>query len=297
MPDILTLSADESKFFETGELPAALAPEPPATPEPPVAADPTPTAPAAPARDDKGRFVAAQPDDVSRLLADAEARNADALAKLNALQSKVEELSKPAPKPAPDRNTDPLGFLEHQIAEQTRLLTELRAEQTQTRERSAEADAQRAFVNSVRSMRDEFIKTTPDYDAAYNHLRAARLEELELFGLSRQQAAQQLSQEEFALAAAEVHRGRNPIKTVYDLARKRGYAPATPTTPPPTPEAKLAAIRAAADADKTVERGALPVDAELTLATARTASPTQLDKLVRDPKAWAKFTGTETNLF
>lgn len=306
MPDILALSADEAKFFETGELPSALTPEPvapaadaaPATPAPTAAPAAAPATPSAPPRDDKGRFTTAAPDnEMIRLLADAEARNADALAKLTALQARVEELSKPAPKPAPDRNLDPLGYLEHQIAEQTRLLTELRAEQAQHKEQATEADAQRAFVNSVHAMRAEFIKTTPDYDAAYAHLRNARLEELSLLGFDSRAAQQQLAQEEFAIAAAEVRRGRNPVATIYDLAKKRGYTPPAAPAATQTPEDKLAAIRAAAEAAKTVERGGLPTDAELTLATARNASPAQLDKLAADRDAWSKFTGTKTSIF
>lgn len=301
------LTAEEARFFETGELPAALTPPP--APAPVAAPPPTPAAPApepvaeTQPRDDKGRFAPrseAEPDtEFARVIAAEAARAAAAEAQLAALQARLDELTKPKPPPPPDRNSDPLGSLEHQIAEIAKHLTMLREDQTRAQQERAEREAQAAFAANIRAMRESFVKEAPDYDAAYKHLRSSRLEELELVGLSRQQAEQQLAQEEFALAAAEVRRGRNPVKTIYDLARKRGYAAtsATPAPAQPKPEDKLANILAAASATQTVERGGTPSEAELTLATARNASPAQLDKLTADEAAWAKFTGSKTSLF
>ena len=65
----------------------------------------------------------------------------------------------------------------------------------------------------------------------------------------------------------------------------------------PKPEDKLATILAAAEASKGVERGGTPSELDLTLATARNASPTQLDKMTADDALWAKFTGARTGLF
>lgn len=301
------LSPEEARFFETGELPGALVPPPAPKPEPIAAPAPAPAPePAAPARDEKGRFVPAAPapepaparDEFARVIAAEASRAAAAEAQLAALQARLDELTKPKPPPAPDRNIDPLGALEHQIAEQTRLLAELRTKAEADAQARAEREAQAEFASHIRKMRTDFIKDTPDYDAAYKHLRDTRLEELALFGLDVRAAEQQLAQEEFALAASEVRKGHNPIKTIYDLARKRGYAP--PAAPPPaqpTPEDKLATILAAAEASKGVERGGTPSDAELTMATARNASSAQLDKLAASDDIWAKFTGTKQGLF
>jgi hypothetical protein len=296
------LSAEEARFFETGELPATLAPPPPAAPPAPPEPVPAPIVEPAPApRDDKGRFAPrVEPDaDIARVIAAEAARAAAAEAKLDALQARLDELSRPKPPPPPDRNIDPLGALEHQIAEQTRLLAELRTRAEADMQARSEREAHQAFARSIRDMREAFIKDAPDYDAAYKHIRDSRLEELELVGLTPQQAEQQLAQEEFALATAEVRKGRNPVKTIYELARKRGYAP-TSTPPAPTaakPEDRLATILAAAEAAKGVERGGAPSEIDLTLATVRNASPTQLDKLTADESAWAKFTGSKQGLF
>lgn len=302
------LTPDEARFFETGELPGALVPPPAAKPaEPEPAAAPAAEEPAAPEppRDDKGRFAprteaapeVAPDTEFARVIAAEAARAAQAEAQLAALQARIDELTKPKPPPAPDRNIDPLGALEHQIAEQTRLLAELRAKAEADTQARAEAEARQSFMSHIRTLRNEFSKATPDYDTAYAHLRSSRLEELQLFGLDARQAEQQLQQEEFALAASEIRKGRNPVKTIYDLARKRGYSakPAAPATPAPAD--KLATILAAAEAAKGVERGGTPTESELTLATARNASPAQLDRMTADEALWAKFTGTKTGLF
>lgn len=297
------LSAEELRFFETGELPSALTPPPAPAPTPePVAA------PAPQPRDETGRFVpapaapAAEPAaapaaEYARVIAAEAGRAAAAEAQLSALQARLDELTKPKPPPAPDRNVDPLGALEHQIAEQTRLLSELRAKAEADMQARAEAEAHQAFVAGIRNMRAEFIKSAPDYDAAYSHLRASRLEELGYLGLNQQQAEQQIAQEEFALAASEIRKARNPVQTIYELAKKRGYQPKSAPATATSPEDKLSTILAAAEAGKGVDRGSLPPESELTLATARTASPTQLDKLTADDVHWKKFVGAKTDIF
>ena len=300
------LTPEEDRFFTTGELPASLTPPPAPKPEPvaapaptPAAPPPAPTAPEAPPRDEKGRFAPrTEPDaDIARVIAAEAARAAQAEAQLAALQARLDELTKPKPPPPPDRNVDPLGALEHQITElanSVKAQRELAEAEAQAR---AEREARIQFASNVRNLRDEFAKTTPDYNDAYKHLRETRLEELALFGLDQNQAEQQLAQEEFALAAAEVRKGRNPAKTIYDLAKKRGYAAPTAPAAQPKPEDKLATILAAAEASKGVERGGTPSELDLTLATARNASPTQLDKMTADDALWAKFTGAKTGLF
>lgn len=300
------LTPEEERFFTTGELPAALTPPPAPKPEPvaaptpaPAAPPPAPAASVEPPRDEKGRFAPrTEPDaDIARLIAAEAARAAQAEAQLAALQAKLDELTKPKPPPPPDRNVDPLGALEHQIAELANSVKAQRERAEADAQARAEREARMEFANRVRAMRNEFAKEAPDYDAAYNHLRATRLEELSLFGLDQTAAEQQLAQEEFALAAAEVRKGRNPAKTIYDLAKKRGYAAPTAPAPQPKPEDKLATILAAAEASKGVERGGTPAEIDLTLATARNASPSQLDKMTADEALWAKFTGAKTGLF
>ena len=81
------------------------------------------------------------------------------------------------------------------------------------------------------------------------------------------------------------------------MARKRGYTPPAAHVSQPTPEDKLANILASASAGQNVERGGTPTEAELTLVTARNASPSQLDKLAADDAVWAKFTGSKQGLF
>ncbi len=315
MADNLTLSPDEAAFFETGVLSDSLRVQEgaplPVLDAPPVDAEPAPdTAPSSsppspgdqtPGRDPvTGRFVSAEPTvndtapapELARFLADAESRRAAAEAQLAALEAKLADLSKPPAPPPPNKDVDPLGHFEHQLSEIGRQLTELREAERKASEQRAMSEQQREFVRSVHALREEFVAKQPDFDAAYKHVRNVRLSELRDLGVPNPEAA--LNQEEFAFAAADVRRGQNPAARLYERARRYGYTPAAAAQPTPTD--KVAAIKAAAEAARNVERGTPPPDA-LTLGTLKDASEAQLNKLVSDQAAWDRILGKKTSIF
>src|ERR1700692_1310181 len=132
------LPADYAKFFETGELPAALAaaepastapvvpdtvvaPEPMHVPEPKVAdpvvpetkVDPVvPVEPVKPVAIDPAPPAPTNNPYLERLLAERDASEAALKKQVEDMQAKLAKLTE---TPAPDKATDPLGFITHSL--------------------------------------------------------------------------------------------------------------------------------------------------------------------------------------
>lgn len=69
----------------------------------------------------------------------------------------------------------------------------------------------------------EFRASTPDYDAAVEHVVSARARELEIYGLNPMQVEQTIRAEVADIARAAVQQGRSPAEVAYQLAKLRGY--------------------------------------------------------------------------
>lgn len=218
-------------------------------------------------------------------LADANARAAQLEANLAALQ-------KPAvapPPDAPDPNTDPLGNMIHQLDQVNRNVAELQAKLAEQQNQSAQMTRFQQFQQQVGQLRDTFVKTTPDFDAAYTHLRDARTADLRSFGVPDTQIATQLFQEEVALAEAAIRQGRNPAEAAYEMAKRHGYAPKAAAAPPAS---KLDTIRQAAGVTQPSQLPpAARVPEDISLATLKDADNATLNKIVSDPNSWAKLAG------
>lgn len=88
---------------------------------------------------------------------------------------------------------------------------------------------QRAY----RADAEQFLTQKPDYMEAYNHAVRARVLQLEVSGLAREQAMAQVHQEEMALAHDALKQGRSPAATMWEYATKvYGYQPKGQPTPP-----------------------------------------------------------------
>ena len=88
---------------------------------------------------------------------------------------------------------------------------------------NAEVQQLGAVMNSSEA---QFRETTPDYDAAINHVVQARAQELSYFGLSPAQINETIAQEATDIVRAAVQQGRNPAELAYAIAQSRGYRPA-----------------------------------------------------------------------
>lgn len=285
-----TLSPEEMKFFETGELQPGMAPAP--APEVPVVeqqAHATPPVPdPAAASTPPNLAVQSEVADLLRnQLLDAQNRTEELQRQLAQLQ----ESSKAPPVAPPDPNTDPLGAMMHQLENVNKTVADLQAAIATQRAQSDEASKFQRFQSDVLRLRDDFIKTTPDFPAAYDHLRNARISDLRAFGFTDDKIQQILFQEEVTLSQQAMKLQRNPAQAVYDMAKRHGYTPKPAAGTPATPDAKLTSIQQAQAAAKPLP--STPQLEDVTIEGLKAASDADLTKLVHDPKMWAKITGAD----
>lgn len=129
-----------------------------------------------------------------------------------------QEQAKPAAE-VPDPETDPIGFLKH-VQQQQKAEAE-RSQQTQAQQRDAQE--RQAFVNDYVGVVDEYRKSSPEFQDAYNFALNARASELSFMGMSPMQVKQALENEELGLALAAVKAGRHPGDQLMEYAKLRGW--------------------------------------------------------------------------
>jgi hypothetical protein len=286
----------EQEFFATGKLPEELAttidpialagvgdsaapspappPEPTSPPVAPPAADPT--------QNNEALEI------LRRSLAEAQQR----VGQLEQHIQSTQVAQAPAPAPAPDPVTDPLGAMMHQLKTVNEQVSTLQQQILDQQNAQTSTVNFQQFQAQVHNLRNEFAKTHADFDDAYTHFRSSRVADLRALGFNDQRINQAVFQEEAILAQNAVMNGRNPAEVVYEMAKRHGYAPKTTTGTPTSPDAKLAAIEQAQNAAKNLPRSPQPPE-DLTTEGLKGASDADLNKLVLDPKMWAKIVGSD----
>lgn len=280
------MTPEEIAFFESGgtQLPpgAEAAPQDPApVEEAPEPAAPEPAATVEPA--------AAQP------LVDASGLERLLTQRLAALEERITELNKPKPTPetVPDAETDPLGHMMHQLRKVNETVSTLQEKLTQEQQHAALKREFDAFAGNVRTIRDEFAKTTPDFNDAYTYIRNVRSADLAELGVPKSEIAQQLLNDELRLAQTALQSGKNPAAAMYEMAKRYGYKPAAPAATKPAQQAaeeKVTRLANGQFAAKPAPRAAA-TETALTLDGLTEASDDDLSKVVRDPDAWARIVG------
>lgn len=127
----------------------------------------------------------------------------------------------------PDFLEDPKGYVDTKFQAALKKLEATEQTTTQTREQLAQQHQLQQLVTTVQSHEAAFVKTTPDYQDALNHVRTIRMDQLKLFfpQATDAQIGQQLMQEEIQAAAQALQAGVNPAETVYRYAKTLGYQP------------------------------------------------------------------------
>lgn len=278
------LTPDEIAFFATGELPATLAAE---VAEPAVAAPAPAPATAEPA------VPPATPDAV----ADLRSQLAAERSRMAALEANYQRLAEqgrtPAPALAPQEPNiadDPLGAMFHKLNKVTDTVTKLEGSLTQQQQVAQQQQQFVDFQRQLQTLRDDFTKTTPDFQAAYAHLRTTRMDDLRDIGIPESRIAEALLHDEIAASQNAIAQGKNPAQVIYNMAKRAGY---TAKAVPQDAAAKLAAIAAGTAAD--VAPGKADSTQQLTFSGLKDASESDLNKLVQDPTQWAKLVGNTNN--
>jgi DNA repair exonuclease SbcCD ATPase subunit len=128
------------------------------------------------------------------------------------------------PAPAPDKTQDPVGYLEHEIAQTKAPLQNLQQKLEQYEQQQQQQAQLEQIRNYVVTAEQDFAAKTPDYWDAMNHIRQARFAQYRLAGLNEQQQAQALAQDTYAWTRSLLQSGKNPAEATYELARAYGYS-------------------------------------------------------------------------
>lgn len=163
------------------------------------------------------------------------------LDKLNAKEAAAE-----APKD-PDFLEDPKGYVDTNLSKAQAALKKLEDSDKARTQVQAQQQQFQQLVANVANSETEFVKSSPDYYEAINHMRAVRSEQLKLIypQATQQQILQEIGREEIGTAARVLQAGGNPAEWGYRYAKTLGYVPkakvaaaaATAATPPPDKDA------------------------------------------------------------
>lgn len=286
------LPPEYAEFFTNGgELPATLAAEHEAqlaeapAPTPAPAATPAPTP--APVVDEAPVAPTANPY-LERLLAEKDNQLKLVSNQIEELKLKIAKAQEPA---APDPAVDPLGSLQHQLKSlQTKLDNVLNA-QTESQTMSVQEKNAQQFFNHVNSQIAEFKTTHTDYDAAYKHLIEVRKQDFRDQGMTADEAARSMGQEEMQIVQRAVTIGKNPAEIAYSMAKRYGYKP----TAAVVTENKLETIKKGLEASQTTERGTPPSTGKVSLDNIESASDSDLNKAVEND--WEGLFGKRKGIF
>ena len=274
-------TAEELKDFPPDPAPSP-DPAPPAEGD----ADPAPEPDEAPPGPDKRPVPHGALHKERELRKAAEKSAAEMRAQLELVQRRQEEMrdvlmrqmqaqqggqpQQPQANAVPDKDLDPVGYLEHQIrtleARQQEVAAPLQQQQQIER-----------FQSTVRASVDQFAANTPDYGEALAHARSVFQAQAEMWG----EPAAGL---EIMFADKALRDGKNVGEELYNFAKKAGYKAATERQAPPEVPAgqapDLSAITRGQAATKSVQGGGVPQSGQqLTAASLANMTAEQIGKL------------------
>lgn len=310
------LPADYAKFFETGELPSALAaaepgssatvipdtqvaPEPMHVPEPKVVpvvpvtkVDPVvPVEPVKPAVLDPAPPVPTSNPYLERLLAERDASEAALKKQIEEMQGKLTKLTE---TPPPDKTTDPLGFMTHQLESLTKQLADMQTGSAETRAQTEQAQQQQAVMNHLNGQVQAFEKEHTDYQAAYKHLVSMRMQDFKDLGLNEQQATQAMENEARGIMQRALATGKNPAELAYGMAKRYGFV-AKPAATVENVDNKLEIIKKGMETQTEAQRTTPPSAKDLTVDNLKNMSDRELNKVV--DKEWESLFGMKKGIF
>ena len=164
---------------------------------------------------------------LQRELAEDRRQHQEQMARIN---QRLEQMMTPQ-KQLPDREQQPVEYLDHRINELTNAQRQILEQNQQREQATARERAIEQVKNHVIGTAQEFAKQSPDLPDAVAHLNAMRTRELVALGNDPAQAATLAARELDEAAMQWAINGRNPAETAYEFAKARGYTPKAVQTP------------------------------------------------------------------
>jgi len=119
---------------------------------------------------------------------------------------------------------DPIGDINGLKAVVRQFLAQQRQEREQETARTQSARQFHAITTSMSDAEADFAADHPDYYDAATHYRSERQAELEALGYGGEGLQRQLAQDLIGVVQVALAQGRDPAETVYNLAKRRGFA-------------------------------------------------------------------------
>lgn len=163
-------------------------------------------------------------------LREARAEQKAMRAELEALRAKLDQPKAEAEEEDPDFLADPKAYVDAKEKRLIKALEKDREESTKTKQEVAQERDRQQLLSSTLAAETEFVKTTPDYPAALNHIRSVRSSQLRVIHpeATPEQISGQLAYEEMSFAKQLIGTGKNPAQFAYEYSKAMGYKPAKP---------------------------------------------------------------------
>lgn len=127
----------------------------------------------------------------------------------------------------PDFLEDPKGYVDANVKKTAAEVKALREENERRGQEQQQQREVQQILSGVQQHEQVFLKATPDYHQAVDHIRSVRASQLQMLypQATPQQIAQQISNEEITAAAQVLRGGGNPAEFAYNYAKTVGYQP------------------------------------------------------------------------
>lgn len=271
------LTAEETKFFESGgaEVPQETAEAPAPAPAPAVA-QPVP----APAAESTVPLAALHEERNQRKALQKEL--ADYRQKMERMEQTFQQvLDKANAQPVPKYEEDPLGYLQHTQQEVSKTLKNVDEKVSKFEQQTVEQQNMQQLAMKITSAEAEFRGKAADYDAAVKYLKEVRKQDMLDLGVPAEHVDQLLTREIISFSQAALSNGKNPAESAYNMAKRYGYRPTAAQAT--QQQSNLQAIAAGMEASKTVQGGSSGGVRLQDLAQMDEAS---LDAIIKDDKKW-----------
>lgn len=137
--------------------------------------------------------------------------------------AKVEQVADREPEPPPFEE-DPAAHLSARFSQVEKRLQNVDEVVSQEKQRAQQASQADQVLRATRAREVEFVSEGhDDYNDALNHVRSVYYNLYQNLGLSPEDAAEKLRQDELGTAYMALQQGRNPAQVIYDAAKTMGY--------------------------------------------------------------------------
>lgn len=134
----------------------------------------------------------------------------------------------PAPAKVPNRDENPVEYLEHLNQTTAAELADLKAWREQRAQAETAQQREAEFMGRYRQAVSEFAQQTPDFGHAYEHVADSLARDYQEAGYSPAEATAEARRREAEIVSKAFRDGANPAERIYKLAKARGFSAVAP---------------------------------------------------------------------